>query len=298
MNPLARFSNVLNSSTILNSANSRSLRDWADTVFIIRYREDIGILRDSLEANDFKVVVQEGPYTLEQLSFSPSIQCLVNHASAWAAVVESGKASIIVEPDFVPVRGFRDAQCPMPFALDDPGVGFAWLYACGPILYGFDRHGYPHGHAASVAAYILTPRVATLLIGFFEREMSLESAGAYRPWDSYLGVFLRREHGVLNYIPKLQLGEHGSDSRVEHKQYGARKNWHQADVLAGSLAFLPIYAHGSAFRLWRYRIRAYTWGWLRLVSGRFYDPRYINSDTARGRSSMAAFAVMRLLRLV
>jgi hypothetical protein len=275
----------------------RTLREWTDTVYVIRYREDISLQREALEREGFHVEVCDGPYSNEQLTYSPSIQCLVNHASAWKKIDTSGKTAIIVEPDFVPVRNFGGQFCPMPYDDDYSVVGMAWLYACGPILYGVDKYGFAHGHASSVAACLITPRSARSLLEFFQRAMEREHPGKYWPWDTQLGVFLRRERGMYNYIPTYHLGEHGSDSRSEHSENGMRKNWHQADVLAGSLSFLPKYAVGSPVRLLRYRLRAYAWGWLRLLTLRYFDPRHINRDTSRRRGALALFSILRLVKL-
>lgn len=274
--------------------DNNNILDWTDVVYIIRYKEDVTLLVRAFEEEGFKVQVQEGPYTAEQLTYSPSIQCLVNHANAWRRVKESGVPAVIVEPDFVPVRGFGKMTCPMPNDRANPSVGMAWLYACGPILYGIDRRGCLYGHATSVAGYLLTPAVADRLLEFFAREMARPLPGEYRAWDSALGVYLRKECGVLNYLPYRQLGEHGSDSRAEHKAFGMEKNWHQADRLAAPLHFLPIYARGSRLRFVRYRLRAWFWGLLRLITLRYFDPRHINENTIQGRTKMTAVSVARL----
>lgn len=275
-----------------------TLREWADDVYIIRYREDTRQLASVLQGEGFAVHLQEGPYTAEQLTYSPSIQCLVNHANAWARVAAGTRAAIIVEPDFVPVRGFGGRPCPMPRVPADPRVGIAWLYGCGTILNGMDEFGYLHGHAASVAGYIVTPAVAAMLLDFFASEMQRDDPGHYRPWDVTLGGYLRQEKGLLNYLPLYQLGEHGSDSRAEHAEHGMRKNWHQADILAGPLSFLPIYARGSRWRLARYRLRGWVWGWLRLLTRRYFHPGNVRDDSARGPVFISALSVLRLLRLV
>jgi hypothetical protein len=276
---------------------SNTILDWTNVVYIIRYKEDVARLKRAFAEEGFQVHLQEGPYTAEQLTYSPSIQCLVNHANAWRRVKASGMPAIIVEPDFVPVRGFGAMTCPMPNDRANPAVGMAWLYACGPILYGIDKRGCLFGHATSVAGYLLTPEVAEKLLQFFEREMARPVPGEYRAWDSALGVYLRKECGVLNYLPYRQLGEHGSDSRAEHKAFGMSKNWHQADHLAAPLHFLPIYSEGSYLRFARYRLRAWSWGLVRLITLRYFNPKHVNESTARGRVRMAAVSVARMLPL-
>lgn len=278
-------------------SNTLSLLEWTSVVYIIRYREDVAQLRAELEREGFRVEICEGPYTSEQLTYSPSVQCLVNHAAAWAKIKASERPAIVIEPDFVPVREFGKQLAPMPF---DPGyecVGMAWLYACGPIVYGADKYGFIHGHASSVAGCLITPKAASALLDFFARAMSRDTPGAYWPWDTELGVFLRRERHMYNYLPYYHLGEHGSDSRAEHRENGMKKNWHQADILAGRLAFLPKYANGSMQRFLRYRMRAHMWGWLRLLRLRYFHPRYYNHETAVSRLRLSAASLLRLLHI-
>lgn len=274
---------------------NRTLLEWTRKVHVIRYREDVTELRRELEREGFVVELCEGPYTKEQLLYSPSIQCLVNHASAWKKILASGAPAIVVEPDFVPIKDFGSQNCPMPFDDSYETVGMAWLYACGAIVYGADKYGYVHGHASSVAGCLITPRCAAALLEFFERAMAREKPGEYWPWDTELGVFLRREKHLYNYLPAYHLGEHGSDSRAEHSEHGMKKNWHQADVLLGPLAFLPKYANGSRVRLLRYRIRAYAWGWLRLLRLRYFHPRYFNQETSANSVALLKFSISRLV---
>ena len=123
--------------------------------------------------------------------------------------------------------------------------------------------------------------------------MGRPDPGAYRPWETYLGIFLRKERGIRNYFTTRQYGEHGGLANPEHRQSGARA-WHEADVLAGRLAFLPAYAKGSRALYRLRRLRGWSRGFLRLVTARFYDPRFVNAGRARGRAEMAWFAIWRL----
>lgn len=204
-------------------SHTLTLIEWTDVVHIIRYREDVAQLRSHLEREGFRVEISEGPYTAEQLTYSPSVQCLVNHAAAWAKIKASGRPAIVVEPDFVPVRAFGKQLAPMPSDPEYECVGMAWLYACGPIVYGADKYGFIHGHASSVAGCLITPKAASALLDFFARAMNRDAPGAYWPWDTELGVFLRRERHIYNYLPYYHLGEHGSDSRAEHSENGMKK---------------------------------------------------------------------------
>ena len=275
----------------------RSLGDFTDQVFVVAHREDTSQLEETLRGQRFRVDVVRGPYTDEQVSWTAAMKCLVNHANVWRRVAAgSDEWAIVVEADFVPVVQLRDRVAPLPYVAA-PHVGFAWLYSAGSTLYGFCSHGFPHGHGNTMVAYLVSRRVAAMLLDFFDREVSRNPDGKYSLWDTYLGVFLRRERGIVNYIPARPLGEHGGTPQREHSAHGVR-SWHQADILGGRLAFLPQYAGASRIKFCLYRLRAYGRGWARLVLLRFYDPRFINRDTARGRTAMALFSVSRLFPVI
>ena len=200
---------------------------------------------------------------------------------------------MVVEADFVPVIGLGRLPLPVPEAGPET-ARFGWLYSAGSILYGIDEFGLPHGHGNTTVAYILNRAAARHLVGFFEREIQQPEVGTYRPWETYLGIYLRKEHGVRNYFAPRQYGEHGGIANREHRLAGARA-WHEADILAGKLAFLPPYARGSRARYRARRLRGWARGFYRLVTLKFFDPRYVNEDSVRGRFAMAWFSARRLL---
>jgi hypothetical protein len=204
--------------------------------------------------------------------------------------------AVVVEADFVPVVNLADLPSVFPCPPNPDSVLFGWLYSAGSILYGFDESGFPHGHGNTTVAYALTPAAARVLIDFFDREMHESEPGRYRLWETYLGIFLRKQRGVLNYLPVYQYGEHGGRANAEHASAGVR-SWHQADVLWGPLAFLPDYANGSRIRLTTYRLRSWLRGVYRIGSMRFFDPRHISDRSSRGRAYMAAFSILRMVRL-
>lgn len=276
--------------------NQNSLIKRTQQVFVVAHKEDTTRLEETLRAQGFDVFVQRGPYTAEQETYASNTKCLINHANVWKRIVETGNTAIVVEADFVPVCKFASRSCPLPLDTDNNGVGFAWLYSAGSILYGFDQHGFPHGHGNTTVAYLLTPPCASILLDFFTRETARFTNGKYTQWETYLGIYLRKERGILNYIPIYQYGEHGGSPQPEHARHGIR-SWHQADILLDRLEFLPGYARGSRLRYIGYRSRSIARGWARLCLLRFYDPRYINGDTTKGRISMGFFSVVRLLRL-
>lgn len=277
------------------NASSR-LIEMTDQVFIVAHKEDTTRLESTLTAQGFKVRAQRGPYSEEQQRFSSAMKCFVNHQNVWRQVAAGTQRAIVVEADFVPVRAFGTRPSPLPDDVDDQAVGFAWLYSAGSTLYGFDRRGFPHGHGNTTVAYVLTPRAASMLLVFFDREIRKTVAGGYLPWETYMGVYLRRECGILNYIPTYLYGEHGGLPQPEHAKQGVRA-WHQADILMDRLEYLPGYAKGSWLRYLAYRLRSIARGWVRLVLLRFFDPRYINKDTSRGIIAMAWFSLARLLKL-
>lgn len=276
---------------------SSTLIKMTDRVYIVAHKEDTSRLESTLAAQGFKVRVQRGPYSEEQQRFSSQVKCFVNHQNVWRQVAAGDQRAIVVEADFVPVRAFGARPSPLPNDADDQTVGFAWLYSAGSTLYGFDKHGFPHGHGNTMVAYILSPHAARMLLNFFEREINkLSRVDQYLPFDSILGIYLRKECGILNYIPIYLYGEHGGLPQPEHAANRVRA-WHQADILMDRLEYFPVYAKGSWVRYHAFRLRSIARGWLRLVLLRFYDPRYINNDTSRGRLWMAWFSLARLLKL-
>lgn len=280
----------------MNSSNREGRTPLAKAcsgVIVVAHTEDTSLLRRTLEEEGFAVAEVRGPYTEAQQRYSRSIRCLINHAHAWRTAAERGRPTVVVEADFVPIVGL--GGMPLPFLEASPGTGrFGWLYSAGSTLYGIDKFGLPHGHGNTTVAYVLDRDAAVHLLGFFEREMQRPEVGAYRPWETYLGIYLRKERGVRNYFTSRQYGEHGGVANREHRLAGARA-WHEADILAGRLAFLPPYARGSRARYRARRLRGWVRGLYRLVTLKFFDPRYVNEDSARGRFAMAWFSVRRLV---
>jgi hypothetical protein len=270
------------------------LRQAAPKAFIVAHREDTTELESTLQSQGFAVQVVKGPYTPEQLEYSALVRCLINHANVWKIVATENQDCLVVEADFVPVKDFGSLRSPLPHRPDDPGVGLGWLYSAGSTLYGIDEEGYPFGHGNTTVAYQLTPAAAKALLDFFEREMAVEDPGTYRPWETYLGVYMRRERGFRNYIPVYQYGEHGGVPNTEHASVHKR-GWHQADLLMGPLEFQPQYARNAPLHYRFIRLRGYVRAWVRLLRLRFYDHRYV--DPGMDRMKMARLAIARMFHL-
>lgn len=272
------------------TAGSASLRESCSGVLIVTYKEDTRALREALAAEGLPAEEVRGPYTDEQLRYSAVMQALVNHANAWRIAAGRSAPTIVVEPDFVPVKGFGDLAVPVPPGKEEESL--AYLYSVGPEIWDLATPNVARAHCGSVVAVVIPPKVARLLLDFFEEEVAANAAGVYRPWDSGLGYWLLERH-VESYMPYRHYGEHGGLGNPEHARFGLGRN-HRADALCGRLAFLPIYANGSRIRFWRGRIVGRLWGMLRLLTGRLL--RWHDLRRAKGeRLRLLRFAVGRLI---
>ena len=253
----------------------KKIKEITNKVYILAYKEDVRQLENWFQQQRFSVKVCRRNYTQQELGFSTTIRALINHRDAWSAIAVSGQAGIVVESDFVPITGFGDA-----YALFDPDISpiaVGWLYSGGADLYRFDKGGYAIGHSSTVVALLITELAAPKLVKFADEEIE-KSGGKYTIWDCYFSHRLRREMDVPTYIPFKQFGEHGGvSSNPEHKEHKIRE-WHQADILLGSLAFMPAYAKGNALRYRLIRLRANIRGLLRVFLGRYIAPRIFKSS--------------------
>jgi hypothetical protein len=282
------FNSPPHSASTARSADRISLRCATSGVVIVAHREDTGELKNTLVGQGFSVDEVRGPYTTEQLKFSAIMRCLVNHANAWKIAATRTLPSIIVEADFVPVRGFGDLPSPLPVQSIDHSLGY--LYSVAPQVWDLAQPDIARGHGGGMVALVVPQKVAVLLLQYFEETLLANPQGSYLPFDTQVGYWLMAR-GIESYIPYRHYGEHGGIGNPEHARAGLGRP-HQADVLHGPLAFLPPYAMGKVLRFWRTRIRARSWGILRLAAGRFLAPH----DLARQRkSAMLRFAVGRQL---
>jgi hypothetical protein len=239
------------------------LRVECRDVFVILHNEDVARLSNALKAEGFEVREVRGPYASEMAGWSPNTLCLVNHRNAWRLIAEGDRASIVVEADFVPVRGFGGLS--VPCELSDGREALAYLYVCGPQLW--DLVGGLRGHGGGGVAYVVSPQMARRLIEFADSEILATTPEKYMGWDSRVGFWLN-QRGIQTYLPYRNYGEHGGHSNPEHHQAGLRRH-HRADLLAAPLAFPPIYARESRLRFAWIRLCARSWGIARLLAGRY-----------------------------
>ena len=244
------------------------LNQIVEHVYVVAHNEDVSNLEKALATEKFLSTVVRGPYTDQEKTFSLQMRCLVNHKNVWERAATHKGFIIVVEADFVPVKGF--GQLPVPFDPYFHPDAFGYLYAGGPVLYHIDELGFSYGHACTTVAYLIGPRAAAALLQFFEEEMSKGDLGCYRAWDTYISIKLRWEKGIRCYLPYRQYGEHGGVANPEHGMNNIR-TWHQADILYGPLYFLPDYARGSVMRYKLIRIRGYLRGWYRLLVGKLLE---------------------------
>jgi hypothetical protein len=264
------------------------LRTLCSGVVIVAHHEDTGPLKKALHAEGFAVEEVRGPYQPEQLRFSASMRCLVNHANAWRIAAERSLPTLVVEADFVPVTGLGDLPAPLP--TDKLAQSIGYLYAVGPQVWDLARPDLARGHGGGMVALLISPEVARLLLQFFEEELQRNPLGAYSPFDTRVGYWLK-DRGVQSYIPYRHYGEHGGLGNPEHPGVGLGRT-HWADAMQGRLAFLPIYAQGGVFKFWKTRARVRLWGFVRLLYGRVLARRnFARSD----RFQMLRFTLGRLL---
>jgi hypothetical protein len=149
-------------------------------------------------------------------------------------------------------------------------VGIAWLYTCAPQVYYVSPEGFATGFSTSAVAYIVTPEAAKVLITLEEKIRQNPGPKSYSSWDSTIDNLLR-EQKLKNYLPFRCYGEHGGLPNLEHYRNNLSKS-HRADVLYGSLAFLPIYAQGKNstwLAFWWERLQARIKGIGRLLAGKY-----------------------------
>ncbi len=272
---------------------SNQLIDHIDKVFIIAHEEPTQQLEDTFAQEHLACEVLRQQHRAEYQGYSPSFLCLLNHRCAWEKALTSGKPTLIVEADFVPVRGF--GKLPVPFKLSQPDVGITWLYTCAPQVYSVTPEGYAEGYSTSMVAYLVTPAAAQALIELSDHIQQTVGPTNYSAWDSGAEKFLR-ERGLKSYIAFRNYGEHGGRPNPEHQQNGLSRV-HRADVLYGPLAFVPLYAldektgQTQQITYLSERFQARLKGAARLLAGKFVKTKVLRYSSFPGR--ILRFAVGR-----
>ena len=266
--------------------------DAARKVYVVAHKEDTSKLEATLASEGFSVQVNRLSYTAQETKYSAAYRCLLNHMDVWARVQSDGEPAIVVEADFVPVRGMARLPSPVPACRLHHSI--AWLYYGGGRLRGMDDEGYALGTAPTMVAILCSPAGAGCMLRFGRQECVAEKVGKYSTWDVQLAVDVRA-HGITVYLPFKSYGEHGGLGNTEHEKHGVRTH-HRADVLWGRLAFLPAYAHGRLVTYWGTRLFYRCRGTLKLFAGRYIPfremvgrPEYPAQLLAR----MTAFALRR-----
>lgn len=273
-----------------NSPNR--LGDRIGKVLIIAYKEPTDLLEKTLREEGLTPEVVRQAENPAMQDFSPSYRCLLNHRSAWEKALIEPQPTLIVEADFVPVRGF--GQLPLPFPGDRTDLGIAWLYTCAPQIYSVSQEGYADGFSTAMVAYIITNQSAEYLIQLVDRITDEIGPKNYSAWDSGIDAFLR-QHKFKNYLPFRNYGEHGGRPNPEHRQNQLSSS-HRADVLYGKLAFLPMYASENqegSLTLLGVRLKARLKGIGRLVTGRYIRLPVLKQSSVPGR--LLSFAIRRHL---
>jgi hypothetical protein len=135
------------------------------------------------------------------------------------------------------------------------------------------------------------------MLEYYSHHISINPDGVYSTWDAEIGYWLK-ERGVESFIPLMHYGEHGGRWNSEHKTVGLHKP-HRAVVLAGPLAFNPIYADSVSVYVFT-RLTSYLYGLARLFAGRLVALRDIRRKGGLGllMASMLRFSPWLQLALI
>jgi hypothetical protein len=270
-----------------------TLRSRIQHVYVVAYQEDTRLLERALQEEGLPFSVLRASYTDEELAYSRTVRCLMNHKSAWSACLQHSGLCMVVEADFVPVVGIADL--PLPFDVEKRAHAWGWCYAGGPRLYEFDAKGFARGHAACPVATILGPEPAKVLIEFAEHELRTHDPRAWSGWDCAIQHYAL-SRGIQSFIPYRNYGEHGGLPNPEHAAHGITPT-HQAEALWGKLHFLPMYAKGSKARFLCFRARAKMKGFARILAGRFVEPGLLKALPLRLKVKYLSFGVARLISI-
>jgi hypothetical protein len=266
--------------------------------YVIAYNEDVGALKTSLIKEGLSPEVIRPDYSEEERGYSGAVRCMLNHVNAWKKINEGDGLSLVVESDFVPVRGLGSLPLPFPESKADCALGY--LYAGGATL--FDVHPenlriYGRGHASCTVAYVIGPEAARCLLEFAENELQTQDLAEHNLWDCRIRMFLQ-ERGVTSWLPYRQYGEHGGIPNPEHARAGHNPS-HQSDTLYGPLHFIPAYARQSYLRYRVVRVKARMRGIGRLIFNRYVHLHDCRRAKANGTLlSLLQFSIQRHFYIV
>lgn len=268
------------------------LKEVVEHIYIVAYKEDVTKLQNALSKEGFKSTVIRYTYTEEEKKYSPIIRGLLTHSIAWKCCAKNSGLTIVVEADFVPVKGF--SCLPVPFDINRKDESWGWLYTCGPALYDLYRDGFARGHSAAPVATLLGPTIAKVLLDFASEYLKKKNPYQYSPWDTQVRIYAQKR-GIMSFLPFRNYGEHGGIPDPDHKLAGLTAT-HRADVLYGKLHFLPPYAKGSKIKFLKTRMWAKSRGFGRLVLGRYIErPTLIRTKGFHNKYRLLLYSLNRLL---
>jgi hypothetical protein len=160
------------------------VREKVRRAFILAYKENTDELRAALAAEGLNAEVLRPTYTDEQLTYSRTIRCLLNHAGAWERARHAEGLSLIVEADFVPCVAM--GSLPLPFdPVKEGDAAWGYLYSAAPRIFRCQPDGALPGHSATAVAYVVSPRVAGWLSEYSKDELARHAdLTAYSLWDT------------------------------------------------------------------------------------------------------------------
>jgi hypothetical protein len=247
----------------------QKLAEVVTKTIVLAYRESTDRLTTALRAEGFEPEVQRANYSEEQLRYHSNFRCFMNHRDAWNVASSHNGWTMIMESDFVPCVGCGDFRFPVPNP-ENLGRKWAFLYTSSPRVFWEEDDRYYRGHHVCPVCYVVTPKVAELLLLCYDVITTKFGVGNYYPFDAYLN-WTAIGRGAEAYLPLQSFGEHGGIPNPEHRREGvvARNGLHRADVLAAPLHFLPEYAGGSKLVFYRQRFQSRLRSVVRLVTGRW-----------------------------
>ena len=272
----------------------RSLSDIVGKTVVVAYQENTDLLISTMHNEGLKCTILRQVHQPHYKEYSPSYLCLLNHQNAWALAATEKTPTLILEADFVPVKGF--GQLSPPFDINNSHFGIAWLYTCAPQLYSVSSQGFAEGFSTSLVAYVISPQAAQQLLELVDHVTEDPGPTQYSSWDSSIEEFLRKRK-FQNYLPFRNYGEHGGKPNLEHQQYGLSAV-HRADILYGSLAFIPQYAESQKHPrlvLLAARFKARLKGIARLFAQKYLRQKIVLNSSTPGR--LVKFSISRHLTL-